>query len=300
MLSRLHLIVLIMFFFVCNTIAAPGDDKENETPQIKTKLEYEDTKFLPRKRIRTSYSEVESADDDLDSEPMISDETTLKPDTKLDIRPLRKAIRKSKTRTTRVAPVESNTFSDDAKWQTCFTPRERCVETLISALDQAKESVYLQAYVLSSQEIADALVRAHQRGVKVRALVDHAQINVEYAKLHFLDTNNVAVYIDILAILAHNKVIVIDNEIVVTGSYNFSNAAEKRNVENYIIIHDPKVAKSYLESFIDRYQDSLRYKNTDKSVSLQVSPNRPQTLQQMRIMRPFSQGIQPMKLEFAN
>ena len=190
-----------------------------------------------------------------------------------------------------------NNFSEGAKWQTCFTPEHKCSETLIAEIAKAQESIFVQAYVLSSHEIADALVAAHKRNVEVRVLVDRAQISLDYSKIAFLDDNGVPVYVDVIASLAHNKVVLIDKKIVITGSYNFSNAAEHRNIENFIVIYDPKVAQSYLGSFAGRYEDCYRYKKNDERVTIVPSPNRPITLQNMRA--PLSSVIQPRAL-FAN
>lgn len=64
---------------------------------------------------------------------------------------------------------------------------------------------------------------------------------------------NVSVRIDKVAGIAHNKVIIIDEQKVITGSFNFTNAADKRNAENVIIINNKSVAKEYLNNWQDRY-----------------------------------------------
>ena len=49
--------------------------------------------------------------------------------------------------------------------------------------------------------------------------------------------------------LMHHKVIIIDQKIVITGSYNFTAAAETTNDENVVIIFSPEVAAQYLQEF---------------------------------------------------
>ncbi|MDP1975160.1 MAG: phospholipase D family protein, partial [Alphaproteobacteria bacterium] len=178
---------------------------------------------------------------------------------------------------------EPKNFTENAKWQTCFTPQQKCVDFLTAFLSKAKKSIYLQAYVLSSQQIADELVTAHNRGVEVKVLVDNSQMDVSYSKISFLSRNGVFVYIDIDATLAHNKVIVIDKEVTITGSYNFSAAADKSNIENLIVIKDPKVARSYLDNYITRYKNCLRYDNKADSIWIQLlkSPTRKKSISRM-------------------
>jgi phospholipase D len=64
---------------------------------------------------------------------------------------------------------------------------------------------------------------------------------------------NVSVRIDKVSGITHNKVIIIDEQKVITGSFNFTNAADKRNAENVIIINNKSVAKEYLNNWQKRY-----------------------------------------------
>lgn len=199
-----------------------------------------------------------------------------------NIKRTRSSLVASREKVERAQPTEWQEFSSDAKWKTCFTPKEHCLESITNVLQSATKSIYVQAYILSSQEIADALVTAFKRGVDVKVLVDRQQLFVEWSKISFLIDNQVPVYSDILATLAHNKVIVVDKKTVITGSYNFSCAAEIRNAENIIVIHDPKVAQAYLNGFIDRYQDCYRYLSSAGGSRLYASPSRPATLAQLK------------------
>ncbi len=59
--------------------------------------------------------------------------------------------------------------------------------------------------------------------------------------------------------IAHSKVIVIDNEVVITGSFNFTRAAEQQNSENLLLIHDPALAARYAENWQTHAAHSSRY-----------------------------------------
>ncbi len=107
----------------------------------------------------------------------------------------------------------------------------------------------LQAYEFTSAPIAQALVDARKRGVDVRAILDRSKEHEGYSEEKFLKQEGVPVMIDAAHNIAHNKIIVIDNEIVITGSFNFTKAAEEHNAENLVIIHNPAIAETYLRNW---------------------------------------------------
>ena len=130
-----------------------------------------------------------------------------------------------------------------------FSPRCGGQKAIVDAIGQAKESVYVQAYSFTSAPIAKALVDAAKRGVQVEAILDKSQRKATYTGATFLRNEGIPVYIDVAHAIAHNKVMVVDGQTVVTGSFNFTKAAEERNAENLLILNDPDLAKTYLENW---------------------------------------------------
>ena len=100
------------------------------------------------------------------------------------------------------------------------------------------------AYSFTSQPIAEALVAAYAKGVDVKILIDKSQLKEQYSQLGFLAQNDLPIFIDSAQGIAHNKVMILDDRHVLTGSFNFSKAAESRNAENIVIIDDSSLAKS--------------------------------------------------------
>jgi phospholipase D len=131
----------------------------------------------------------------------------------------------------------------------CFTPPQGCVQQITQVIDDAKDEIYVQAYGFTSQTIANSLVKAAKRGVTVKVLVDRTSPTGRGSKVHILTANGIEVKICKVPGIAHKKVLIIDKEIIVTGSYNFTDAAETRNAENVLIIQDPLLAKSYLQNW---------------------------------------------------
>jgi phosphatidylserine/phosphatidylglycerophosphate/cardiolipin synthase-like enzyme len=133
--------------------------------------------------------------------------------------------------------------------QVYFSPHGGCTEAIIQEIDRAKTEILVQAYSFTSQPIAKALFGAHKRGVKVQAILDKSQRSKKYTSATFLSNVGIPTYIDSDHAIAHNKVIVIDRETVITGSFNFTRAAEDRNAENLLIIKSKGLAWPYIDNW---------------------------------------------------
>ena len=123
----------------------------------------------------------------------------------------------------------------------------------------AEESIYFLAYSFTSDELSDALVERAKSGVTVIGVFDkdqyHSNSGTEFDNLH---NAGIQVNLDANPRLMHHKVIIIDQQIVITGSYNFSNNAEHYNDENTLIIHNPDITAQYMAEFQQIYDLSQR------------------------------------------
>lgn len=169
-------------------------------------------------------------------------------------------------------------FSEDAKWRTCFTPtikgKQRCTDMLVDIIDDASESIYMQAYSFTSQPIADALERAAERDVKVNVIFDRGQGQSQYSqRLPLAKNTKVNVYVDKPTKLAHNKVVIVDAQITVTGSFNYSKSAQNGNTENLLAIQDKDLAKNYYRNWLRRYMRVTRQKATRNGGYTVPTPN---------------------------
>lgn len=126
-----------------------------------------------------------------------------------------------------------------------FTPPDHAAAAIVKVIDASEAEVLVQAYGFTHNAIAQALVRAHARGVKVRVLLDQkSQVTNRYV-IGVLQDADIAVRQDGKHAIAHNKVMVIDHDVVITGSFNFTNAAATRNAENFLILKSPDLALQY-------------------------------------------------------
>jgi phosphatidylserine/phosphatidylglycerophosphate/cardiolipin synthase-like enzyme len=126
-----------------------------------------------------------------------------------------------------------------------FSPGESPTAAIVRTIDAAKKSIFVQAYSFTSAPIADVLRQAHKRGVNVQVILDKSQRSERYTVSTFLRNAGIEVWIDFKHAIAHNKVMIIDESIVITGSFNFTKSAEERNAENLLVIRDADVARVY-------------------------------------------------------
>lgn len=156
------------------------------------------------------------------------------------------ALRSTGQGTTRTEHVES---FNPASVSVYFSPKGGCTEAVVIELDHAQKSIRVQAYSFTSAPIAKALVDAKRRGVDVEVVLDKSQRSERYSSADFVAHAGIPTFIDAVHAIAHNKVIIVDGEVVLTGSFNFTKAAEEKNAENLLVIHDRALAEKYRENW---------------------------------------------------
>ncbi|MDR3560846.1 MAG: phospholipase D family protein [Negativicutes bacterium] len=140
-----------------------------------------------------------------------------------------------------------------------FSPNGGCTKAVVNALGAAKINVLVQAYSFTSAPIARALVDAHKRGVTVKVILDKSNRTEKYSAADFIAHAGIPTFIDDKHAIAHNKIMVIDGHNVVTGSFNFTKAAEEHNAENLLVIDDAALAASYTRNWEIHRQHSTLY-----------------------------------------
>jgi phosphatidylserine/phosphatidylglycerophosphate/cardiolipin synthase-like enzyme len=143
--------------------------------------------------------------------------------------------------------------------QVFFSPSGGATEAVVKEIDNAKSQILVQAYSFTSVPIAKALVDAHKRSIKVEAILDKSQRREKYTSATFLANMRVPTYIDDKHAIAHNKIMIIDKATVITGSFNFTKAAEEKNAENLLIIKSKELASIYIDNFLKHKQHSEPY-----------------------------------------
>lgn len=131
-----------------------------------------------------------------------------------------------------------------------FSPKGGCTEAIVREIQHARHEILVLAYSFTSKAIAQALVDAKMRGVHVEIVLDHSNEKEEYTDLHFFLQQGLHPVIDPHHAIAHNKVMVIDNRTLLTGSFNFTQHAESDNAENLLVIKGhPELVRVYKDNF---------------------------------------------------
>ena len=146
-----------------------------------------------------------------------------------------------------------------------FTPWDDAEGALLREIGVAKKTIHAQAYLLTSRSIAQALVAAHGRGVRVLLLADREMVaKSENSQIPQLQAAGIEVRLETRYVAAHNKILLIDAEgnhpVVVTGSYNYTFSAQARNAENLLILRGNRaLARTYLANWQRHRDEALPY-----------------------------------------
>lgn len=146
---------------------------------------------------------------------------------------------------------------EQPSWSVHFSPKGGITENIVHAINGANKSVYVQAYSFTSSKIAEALIAKKGQNKTVVVLLDKSDLTGKGSVVQLLLDAKIPVFIDSRHAIAHNKVIVIDEITVFTGSFNFTNAAENSNAENSLEIHDVALSKEYLSNWKSHREHSL-------------------------------------------
>jgi phosphatidylserine/phosphatidylglycerophosphate/cardiolipin synthase-like enzyme len=122
-------------------------------------------------------------------------------------------------------------------------------------------------YSFTSAPIAKALVNAKRRGVDVKVILDRTNRTLHYSAATLLTHAGIPVWIDAQHAIAHNKIMIIDGQTVITGSFNFTKAAEQQNAENLLIIRDFSLADKYTANWQKHLAHSELYGATGENAN---------------------------------
>lgn len=162
--------------------------------------------------------------------------------------------------------------ADQADVSVCFTPAEHCEAKIVQAIDDAKDTIKLQAYGLTSLPIIHALQRAAQRNVEVLAILDKVN-QKRYSGSTLLEAAGIPVWIDYQPAIAHNKVIIIDGFLTIGGSFNYTASAEKRNAENVTFTESPDLADKFAANWESRLAQSREFEEAAPAAKASAEEN---------------------------
>lgn len=137
-----------------------------------------------------------------------------------------------------------------------FSPNGGAASQVVDWIDRANETIHVLIYSFTNDNIGDAVVRAHKRGVEIKVVFEKSQVS-QYSEYMKLRTAGVLVRNDTNSGLMHHKVAVIDSYIILTGSFNWSANAEDHNNENLMVIRSENLVTTFEEEFLKIWSSSV-------------------------------------------
>ncbi|MDY6967499.1 MAG: phospholipase D-like domain-containing protein [Spirochaetota bacterium] len=135
-----------------------------------------------------------------------------------------------------------------------FSPEDSIENIIIKRLKKAKESIHFMVFSFTSDKIGEEMIHQHRKGVKVYGLMEKRGAKSKYSEYIKMKIEGIPVKLDRNRYIMHHKVIVIDKKRVITGSFNFSKNANKKNDENVLIIDNSNISGEYLKEFYRLYR----------------------------------------------
>jgi phosphatidylserine/phosphatidylglycerophosphate/cardiolipin synthase-like enzyme len=149
-----------------------------------------------------------------------------------------------------------------AKPEVYFSLSDNPQKEIIKNINQAEASINIAMYIFTDREIALPLIKAHERGVKVRLYLDKDQVDYQYSQSRFLVQKGIKTRISSNNYIMHHKFAIIDNRLLLTGSYNWTFSANNRNDENLMVIDNPEIIARYQNQFEKLWFDKFSLERT--------------------------------------
>ena len=146
---------------------------------------------------------------------------------------------------------------DDTLIESYFSPDDGVAGRIFEILDEAEESIYFMAFSFTTDAFGEAIREQAENNLTVAGVMEAEQVRSNIGtEYDFFKQAGLDVFLDGNEGQMHHKTMVVDEKIIITGSYNFSRSAEINNDENVIIIHNEKIADFFLKEFQRIYQQA--------------------------------------------
>ena len=153
-----------------------------------------------------------------------------------------------------------------------FGPDDNIEKFIVDQIDSSKRNITMLVFWFTWKPIADAIIRANDRGVRIKMILDSRSNEVKLKDVDIKNETLIPKYIDertnnacriyiYNGELLHHKTILIDDDIVLTGSCNFFNASIRRHEENYMLIESRELKHVFQQRFAALLHNSKEYKS---------------------------------------
>jgi len=138
---------------------------------------------------------------------------------------------------------------NDSDVNVYFSPDDNVERIILKRIKKAKKSIRFMYFSFTSKAVANELIKAHKKGIEVKGLMEKRGTGSRYSQYVKMSLEGIPVKLDRNRYIMHHKVIIIDDHRVITGSYNMSKNAAKRNDENILIIDNNNIAAKFIREF---------------------------------------------------
>ena len=162
-----------------------------------------------------------------------------------------------------------------AKTEVYFSLYDDPETVIINNIDAAEEFINIAMYTFTDVEIAQAILEARDRGIDIKIYLDRSQVKAKYSRSRYFVKNGIEVRVSSNSYIMHNKFAVIDQKLVITGSYNWTASAGERNDENLLVIDDNYIVERYQNQFNNLWDNKYspeRYQELISEASINSLP----------------------------
>ena len=139
--------------------------------------------------------------------------------------------------------------SDKEKNKAYFSPGTECQQAIISAIENAKTSIKICVFTISDDQITAAILAAHRRNIPIKLLTDNEKLFDVGSDIRQLALAKIEIRTDNTKNHMHHKFAIIDNELLISGSYNWTRSAAMYNHENIIVSDNKELVQDFLIQF---------------------------------------------------
>jgi phosphatidylserine/phosphatidylglycerophosphate/cardiolipin synthase-like enzyme len=156
--------------------------------------------------------------------------------------------------------VPSGDKDNEILVESYFAPEDQVTERLLALVREAEGSIRFMAFIFTDDDLGEAVIAQHEAGLTVQGVFEERNADLRYSEFGrmYHAEPRMDVRLDGNTYMMHHKVIILDDETVILGSFNFSRSADEVNDENLLVIHDRKVASQYRAEFKRIYREASK------------------------------------------
>lgn len=151
--------------------------------------------------------------------------------------------------------VDNAARGDAVESEAYFSPGDACRNKLRDLFHTVKHSVDICVFTISDDKLRDAIIEAHQRGVRIRIITDNDKSEDRGSDIDSLAEQGVSVVQDSSPYHMHHKFAIFDNDILVNGSFNWTRSASRNNEENIVAITSRRLTERFRQQFDKLWQE---------------------------------------------